>query len=107
MLDINFELPLMVFNIRDSDLSESEHRVLADIFTQPVVKKYLSILIANQIRDHAEVPLSTLAEDGLITSALKQAYIKGGLSMLYTLNSITKPQPTSVQATQQGQRTQT
>ena len=100
------DFPQVHLNAPPATLTDAEQTVLAEIFGNPTVKKYLHTLIWNQIADHANIPLTTMAEDGLVMTAIKQGYIKGGLSMLYTLLSIDKPQPTSVQATQQGQQTQ-
>lgn len=88
-------------------LTDAEQIMLAKAFSDPLIKKYLNILMFNQLQDHANIPLNTLAQDGEYITALKQAFVKGGLSILQTLNSIEAPQPTSVQANQQGQRQQT
>lgn len=88
------------------ELTASEESILVDIYSNPVVRKHLQILSANCIRDFAHIPLDVLGNDGVQISIIKQAYLKGTLSILQTLLSIEKPQPTSVQATQQGQSTQ-
>lgn len=93
------------FLVRDNDLTAAEHSLLVEIFNQPVVKKYLEVLIANKIIEFANIPLNVLAEDGDRATLIKQAFFKGGLSMLLTLLDVRKPQPNSVQATQgQNQR---
>lgn len=72
--------------------TDVENTQLADIFGSPLVKRYLQALIWNSIKDAAELPLTEVIEDPT-GYALKQAYMKGNLSILYTLNSIQKPAP--------------
>lgn len=107
MSDIERWYPLNArYILTEAQLTAGEQSILVDFFGQPVVKKYLEVLTANTIKDFAHIPLSTIAEDGAYTNALKQAFFKGQLSMLQTLTDIKKEEPTSVQANQQGQRQQ-
>lgn len=92
--------------VQTPDLTIGEQTVIAEMLSNPVIKRYLQILIANQIRDFAEIPLSNITQDRNIENIVTQAYLKGGLSILYTLYHFKKAEPTSVQATQQVQRPQ-
>lgn len=105
-MDIDKDLRGFTIDHPNLVLSEGEQVALAKTFNEPLVKKYLQVLIFNTLKDCAEIPLDVLAQDGPIINAVKQAYVKGSLSILYTLNTIEVPKPISVQATQQGQSQQ-
>lgn len=96
-----FELPSFDFLIKNLELSKTELEVIATAFSDPNVRKYLSVVAANQVREFANISLDNLVENQQLV-ILRQAYLKGGLGMLQTLLSIERPQPTSVPATQQG-----
>lgn len=81
--------------------SETELKILAVALSDPTVKKYFQSLAANNIRSFAELPLSTMAEEGSLVNMLKQAYLKGGLSMLQTLLQIEAPKPPSAPVQQE------
>jgi hypothetical protein len=69
------------------DLTRTELDIIAKAFTDNTVRKYLQIVLMNQITDHANIPLPVLAEN-LTTAAIKQAFVKGGISVIHTLLSI-------------------
>lgn len=96
----------LVIRVVSQEFSEAEAILLSRLLSDPIMKKYLQILMYNQIADHANISLATIAGDGAFITAIKQAFVKGGLSILQTLHDFQAPQPTSVQATQQGQNTQ-
>lgn len=105
MLPKEFSLQDYSLLVATPDLTTGEQIVIAEMLSNPVIKRYLQILIANQIRDFAEIPLTNLTEAKNIENIVIQAYLKGGLSILYTLYNFKKAEPTSVQANQ-GQRPQ-
>lgn len=72
---------------------------LAEIFNSPLVKKYLQYLTWNTIIDSASIPLPETPEQ-ITAHAIRSAFSKGALNILYTLNNIDKPAPQNVQ--QQG-----
>lgn len=72
-----------------SNISDTEQEILAQLFSNPVVIKYLGSLILNNAVAYANLPLSALATpQGQLEHSLKAAYIKGNMGILQTLLSI-------------------
>lgn len=81
----------IVFVSRDK-FSSTEEDIVITALSTPAVRKYLNMLATTQMQDAANIGLPELATD-TITYAAKQAFVKGGLSMLMTLLSIKKEEP--------------
>lgn len=77
------------------ELSKTEEDFIQAKLSDPAIKKYLNFLVYNQVVEAANIPLPILVQQGS-EYAIKQAFVKGGLSMLYTLLSIDKPKPKPV-----------
>lgn len=81
ILSMEFSAELL---IKGGDLSEPEQKQLAMLLQEPVYRKWLQIMAANCIKEHWEIPLSTLAEDGPHVTSIKQSFVKGKLSIITT-----------------------
>ena len=69
-------------------LSETEQHIIANVFSDPCIKKYLRIMMQNDIIELATISLSEKDDS---TIARKHAMVQGKLSVLQTLLNITIP----------------
>lgn len=90
IFDFKFPVAEVVLANPPSAFTEGELHVIADVLTNPIVKRYLETLLWNQIRDAASMPV---VEIGKPETNYKLAYVKGCIGILLTLGSIEKPQP--------------
>jgi hypothetical protein len=71
-----------------SNLSNEEQTTLAQIFAMPVVKRYLNYLMWDNLTAIGNIPLNVLVEEER-NHLLTLAFLKGSMSTLHTLLSIT------------------
>lgn len=83
----NNQLPQLQLLPPKNDLSDAEAAVIEEIFSNPLIVRYLNILLWNNIVDEANIPLDTFLKETQ-EHIVKVAFIKGGTSMLQTLLSM-------------------
>lgn len=66
-----------------------EQYVIADLLTNPIVKRYLDTLLWSQMRYLASLPVTEIPDEEY---KLQHAYVKGSIAMLTTLASVERPQ---------------
>lgn len=84
-VSVQVDIPDFTLLYHGATLSEPDQKALVEIFERPVFRKWLNVLVANSIKEHWEIPLTTLSQDGLLTSHLKTAFVKGQISILQTM----------------------
>jgi len=91
-----FPLTDVILEDPPSTLTEGELHVIADLLTNPIIKRYFHTLLWNQLREVASTPISELDKPD---SKYKHAYMKGCIGMLLTLSSIEQPAATKARKT--------
>lgn len=72
-----------ILNINEPN--EAEIQQLIEVFTKPVVQKYLSTLIAKDLAELADIPLRDMTDSEIIKA---HATVSGSMSAYMTLLSI-------------------
>lgn len=91
-ITITLDIPDII-NIPAVDpFNADEHAKLLDIFTLPLVKRYINHLMMDKMTQSVSIPLPE-TQDQIFEHSLRHAQLKGSLSILHTLNSIQKPAP--------------
>jgi hypothetical protein len=81
---------MLKFLISTTPLSKTEEDIIIDIFSSPVVNKYLMNLGLSYINELASL---SVTERDSSEVAKKHALVQGKLSVIETLLSINKPKP--------------
>lgn len=89
-------LPEFQLDVLPQELTRTEEDIVRKALTDKTVRKYLQQVLWAQIIDHANVPIPVLSEN-LTVAVVKQAFVKGGMSVIHMLLSLDKSQdpPTS------------
>lgn len=70
-----------------TQFTPTEETILRQLLAEPVMIKYLNIVLWGLITDNANIPLPVISAD-LQEHALKQSYVKGGISVVHMLQSV-------------------
>lgn len=81
---------MLKYLISTTPLSKTEEDIIIDIFSSPVVKKYLMNLGQTDLNELASL---SITERDNSEVAKKHALVQGKLSVIETLLSINKPKP--------------
>lgn len=78
--------------LNQEELSKVEQDIIIDVFSNPVVKKYLRVIAQHDITELATLSISNLSDSEV---GKKHSLVQGKLSTIVTLLSIKKEGETS------------